>query len=83
MGRGNKWTHEIDCLKREVEELKAQNEDLKAKIGERDQTHKVAIVGYRDKVKRCSHTLETMLEVGISKDVLIDVVQDLITDIIH
>lgn len=83
LGRRNKWTHQIDCLKSEVEELKAQNEDLKAKIGERDQTHKMAIAGYRDKVERCSYTLEAMLEARISKDVLIDIVQDLIVDIFY
>lgn len=80
----NKWTHEIDCLKRDVEELKAQNEDLRAEMEERDQICKTAIKGiqskdqiiasYKGKVKRCSHALEAMLKAGTSKHVLIDVV---------
>lgn len=74
MGWRNNWTREIDCLKREVEELKAHNDNLKKKIEQRDQTYKVAIVGYRDKVERCNHTLEAMLYARTSKDVLIDVV---------
>lgn len=41
------------------------------------------IAGYQDKVKRCSYALETMLKGGTLKDVLIDVVRELITDIIH
>lgn len=81
------WVEEInglmiDCLKREVGELKAQKEDLKAEMEKREKTHKAIIAGYQDKVKKCNHTLETMLEVEISKDVLIDVVRDLIADII-
>lgn len=74
LGRRNKSTNEIDCLKGEVEELKVQNEDLKAEIRERDQTIKVAIADYQNKVGKCSHELNAMLEAGISKDVLIDVV---------
>lgn len=56
----------------------------------RAQIHKVAIIdiqsrdqimaSYKGRAKRCSHVLEVMLKVGNSKDVVIDVIQDLIAD---
>lgn len=60
---------------------------------EGDRIHKTAItnilseyqiiVGYQGKVKRCCHALEALLEAGTSKDLLIDVVQELSADIIR
>lgn len=59
---------------------------------ERAQIHEAAITdsqikdhiiaSYQNKAKRCSHELEVMAEARTSKDVVIDVIQDLIIDII-
>lgn len=78
-------------MKREVEELKAQKEDLRTESEERYRVHGAAIaeiqnknhntVGYQDRAKRCSHALDAMLEARTSRDVLIDVIRDLIANI--
>lgn len=38
---------------------------------------------YHGKAKRCSHKLEVTLKARTSKDVMIDVIRDLIVDIIN
>lgn len=64
----------MDCLRRKVEGLKARIKDLKAEVEKRAQIHEAAITNiqskdqiianYQDKAKRCSHTLEVMVEAG-------------------
>lgn len=88
----NKWTHTIDCLKRKLEEQRAQIEYLKAETEKRTWIHETAITDvhskdqiiarYRSKAKRCSHALEVMLKQGLQKDMMADVIQNLIAEII-
>lgn len=48
-------------------------------IQSRDQIN----ASYQDTAKRCSHAIEVMLKVGTSKDMVIDVIRDLIANIIN
>lgn len=50
------------------------HEAVDANIQNRDQI----IANYQDKANRCSCALEVMLKVGTSKDMMVDVIRDLI-----
>lgn len=88
----NKWTHELDSLKRKVEEQRAQSKTWKQRQKRhsssrdsycRHSSKDQIITRYYSKARRCSHPLEVMLEIRTSKGVIINVIQDLLISLIN
>lgn len=81
-----KWTVQREKLKIEGTERKLKSRGGEEGTNPRDGHHgypkqRPDYVNYQDKAKRCSHALEVMLKARTSKDVMIDVIRDLIADI--
>lgn len=86
----NDATHQIECLKREVEEQMTLIENLKGEAATRTQIYNEAVTEiqkkdqiiseYRDKIERCKHALGMMQRAGTSPIVVVEVIQDLINN---